>query len=133
MFKRRSTSELLNTSRDTSDVVSDELLSYRCQNAKTRRMSFATVLDSDKAIRTIVADDDAVPSEFNIKQLDSALETAFVLLSSCDTFLGHLPNTLKETLVCQAHEATQWPYGQVDNASENGNNMQGVGSAQSLI
>jgi hypothetical protein len=96
-------------------------------------MSFATVLDSDKAIRTIVADDDAVPSEFNIKQLDSALETAFVLLSSCDTFLGHLPNTLKETLVCQAHEATQWPYGQVDNASENGNNMQGVGSAQSLI
>lgn len=98
-------------------------------------MSFTTVLDADKSIRTIVADNDPVMPDFNIKQLDSALQTAFVLLSSCDTFLGHLPNKLKEKLVCQAHEASSLlPSDQLNNASESGNHVQGgVGSAQSLI
>ncbi|KAJ2957075.1 hypothetical protein NQZ79_g7155 [Umbelopsis isabellina] len=135
MFKRRSTSELLNTSKNTAHRSSDDMLSNRFKASKTRSMSFTTVLDADKGIRTIVADNDLVMPEFNIKQLDSALQTAFVVLSSCDTFLGHLPNKLKETLVCQAHEASSLlPSDQLDSASENGNHMQGVvGSAQSLI
>ncbi|GAB5590004.1 hypothetical protein Unana1_04904 [Umbelopsis nana] len=127
---------------NSAQLQEPSLLSYRYQPIKQRRQSttVSTLISSDGSSSvpyTIIRQEKQAPPivEFNMKELDSVLDTAFVLLSSCDKTLGHLPQRLKQTLVQKAQEDSKMMSNHVDNVAESGNARprESIGSAQSLV
>lgn len=126
-----------------SQLQEPTLLSYRYHPMKQRprSLTLSALIDSDGSSSvpyTIIQNDKAEPLvEFSIKQLDSALHTAFVLLSSCDKTLGHLPNKLKQSMVQKAQEDSKVMSNHVNDHSvaESGNaqSRNSIGSADSII
>ncbi|KAI8578631.1 hypothetical protein K450DRAFT_245791 [Umbelopsis ramanniana AG] len=117
----------------------DGLVSFRYQPIKQRPRSFtvSSLITSENSSvpYTIVEQDELTPPciEFDMKQLDKALQTAFVLLSSCDRTLGHLPDKLKQSIVQKAQEDSTVMSNHVKSQRGNGKAQLGIGSAQSII
>ncbi|KAG2178425.1 hypothetical protein INT44_001577 [Umbelopsis vinacea] len=117
----------------------DGLVSFRYQPIKQRPRSFtvSSVLTSENSSipYTIVEQDELTPPSiaFDMKQLDKALQTAFVLLSSCDNTLGHLPDKLKQSIVQKAQEDSTVMSNHVKSQRGNSHAQLGLGSAQSII
>jgi hypothetical protein len=117
----------------------DGLVSFRYQPIKQRPRSFtvSSVLTSENSSipYTIVEQDELTPPsiEFDMKQLNNALQTAFVLLSSCDSTLGHLPDKLKQSIVQKAQEDSTVMSNHVKSQRGNGKAQHGIGTAQSII
>lgn len=117
----------------------DGFVSFRYQPSKQRPRSFtvSSILTSDGSSipYTIVEQDELTPPsiEFDMKQLDKALQTAFGLLSSCDSTLGHLPDKLKQSIVQKAQEDSTVMSNHVKSQRGNGKAQLGIGTAQSII
>ncbi|KAH8551761.1 hypothetical protein BGW37DRAFT_492237 [Umbelopsis sp. PMI_123] len=122
-----------------SQESEDGLLSYRYQPIKQRRRSFtvSTIPSSESSSvpYTIVEQKELTPPSiaFDMKQLDKALQTAYVLLSSCDSSSGHLPEKLKQSIVQKAQQDSRRMSDHVRSQSGKDESQPGIGTAQSVV